>query len=168
MIKIIFLDIDGVLNNKIMHDFPDRIKTVCSHSMDKRCIELLNKLTDETGAKIVISSSLRLGKTVDKLKEEMALFGITGPIIDKTPNINGVGIYRGNEIARWILNNADSVLNCPYYNFKRYVIIDDDSDMLLWQSNNFVQTDHFAGMTDRTFHHAKKILNGTNCSDDIF
>ena len=61
--KIIFLDFDGV------------ITTEASYSrLDLEKMKLVKKICDETGAKIVISSSWRyntLEKTIDRLKQEM-------------------------------------------------------------------------------------------------
>lgn len=88
--KIIFLDIDGVLNHQqwygseLYKDFPSKE----NYERQQFCtwtIELLNNLTDETGAKIVVSSSWRLGRTVQQLQELFELVGITGKVIDKNP-----------------------------------------------------------------------------------
>ena len=65
---------------------------------------------------------------------------------------------RGNEIHQWIDDNRESV--GPYYQFTEYVILDDDSDMLYWQRNNFLLVDRFVGLTNGTVFQAKKILNG--------
>ncbi len=63
---------------------------------------------------------------------------------------------RGNEILQWIKDNEEIV--GPYYDFKKYVILDDDSDMLLWQKDNYINCDHWVGMTEKTVFKAKKIL----------
>ena len=47
-----------------------------------------------------------------------------------------------------------------YYNFTEYVILDDDSDMLYWQRNNFILVDRWVGITYGTVFQAKKMLNG--------
>ena len=65
--KVIFLDIDGVLNTpasiKLAPIFVEGAPTWYGrhlHAFDKNCISALNKITDATKAKIVISSTWRL------------------------------------------------------------------------------------------------------------
>lgn len=40
-----------------------------------------------------------------------------------------------------------------------YCILDDDSDMLLWQKDNFVQTNSYIGLTDKEMCLTIEILN---------
>lgn len=63
---------------------------------------------------------------------------------------------RGNEINKWIRNNND-VLG-SYLEFKNYVILDDDNDMLLTQKDNFIQTNHLFGLTDEIMKQVIKKL----------
>lgn len=65
--KIIFLDIDGVLNNQVDEE---RSVIKIDHPDDfisERCVTLLNELIENTGAKVVVSSTWRIGKTVEQL-----------------------------------------------------------------------------------------------------
>ena len=57
--KIIFLDIDGVISTEKSH-----------YALDKDACDLLGKIIDATDAKIVISSSWRRN-TVEDTKEEL-------------------------------------------------------------------------------------------------
>lgn len=154
--KIIFLDVDGVLNNA--DDSDHHVHKGGCYFYSPKCVERLNKITDATGAKIVVSSTWRLGKTVDELKAQFTEMGITGEVIDKTCQLNHLDGYRGNEILKWIKDN-ESLLGHYYYNFKSYVIIDDDTDMLLWQKDNFVNTDGYKGLTDADVYDAINIFN---------
>jgi len=43
-----------------------------------------------------------------------------------------------------------------YYDFYKYAIIDDDSDMLLNQEQNFFQTDNYSGLTPNTCYKIKR------------
>ncbi len=64
-------------------------------------------------------------------------------------------IPRGVEIDNWInWNTGDEEF--------RYVILDDDSDMLLSQKDNFIQTDSLKGLSKDDVEKAIKILNGEN------
>lgn len=128
MDKIIFLDVDGVLN-KIDDSLVIQEENYI-HRLNSALVENLQKVIQETGAKVVLSSTWR------KIPESVAFLENTiGPIFSKTPVLRG---WRGEEIKQWIVEN----------NFTgRYVIVDDDSDMLLEQLPHFVQTDPEYGLT---------------------
>ena len=158
--KIIFLDIDGVLNcekayrsgecNYVKWNWEngteDHHQSFCSWSK-----ELLNKLIDETDAKIVISSTWR-SSGVEFMKKVWELEGMHGEIIGITPSfrgdINGYTIPRGCEIDYYLKHdlefshiNWDKSVQQEYIErtgVENYIIIDDDSDMLYGQRNHFV------------------------------
>ena len=71
--KIIFLDIDGVLNT---------ISNWGSRPIEKRfspgCVAALNKITEHTGAKIVISSSWKNIMGYQELSDLLHSVGIKG------------------------------------------------------------------------------------------
>lgn len=163
--KIIFLDIDGVLNTeafsvafwefcKIQNIARPQAKSDANIIMrdefgirfDPMALRALKLIIEKTEAKIVISSTWRLsGCEVMKLMWEMR--DLPGEVIDITPSFNTIaGTCRGDEIADWIKGNDVS----------SYVIIDDDSDMLPEQLNNFVQTQHEYGLT---FNDAEKAIS---------
>lgn len=61
--------------------------------------------------------------------------------------------HRGSEIQEWLDKQTE-----PY----RYVILDDDSDMLDWQLPYFIQTDWLKwGLSDEDVEQAIHILNDT-------
>jgi HAD domain in Swiss Army Knife RNA repair proteins len=157
--KIIFLDIDGVLNCENAYRSGEcRYTEWTNHRGDKDhhqsfCSwskELLNKLIDETNAKIVISSTWR-SSGIEFMKSVWELEGMSGEIIGLTPNfrgeVDGYTIPRGCEIEKWLRDNGFSHINWDkdtqqeYINktgIENYIIIDDDSDMLYNQRNHFV------------------------------
>ena len=45
-----------------------------------------------------------------------------------------------------------------YYDFYRFAIIDDDSDMLLNQQFNFFQTDNYSGLTPNICYRIKRFF----------
>lgn len=57
--KVIFLDIDGVLNSNDWYVKTRGIGGYNGGDVDPKCIELINDLIDATGAKIIMSSSWR-------------------------------------------------------------------------------------------------------------
>lgn len=146
--KIIFLDVDGVLNMHISGGL---------YALNRKRVQLLEKLIKETGAFIVLSSTWRKDtKAFKKLSRNLGYRGLK--IYDVTPDFsfkkNGERAYRGHEIQDW-LNLHPEV--------EQYVIIDDDADMLDSQLRNFVQTDGNIGLTDTLVYRAKYILeNGPN------
>ena len=107
---MIFLDIDGVLAPIRQWDrYGD---------LDPACIRVLNEIVAQGAADVVVSSSLRYGRTVADLQAMLDAGGFTGRVIDKTPS--GLqGAERGDEIAAWLAEHA----------VDGYVIIDDHLDM---------------------------------------
>ena len=157
MNKLIFLDIDGVLNHQSMTRDQWRVDNGDGYLTDGLCprsVSNLNELTDNTNADIVISSTWRVGRTVDELRDVLGFAGVTGNIIDKTPEFNQRSVFRGNEIYDWMKENIEES-----HNFQEYVILDDDSDMLYWQKDNFVIVDSFIGLTPRNIYKAERIMN---------
>lgn len=154
--KLVFLDIDGVLNRN--HE--EFIEGSCrhmgrtEHPLSRELIENLNYLTDYTGAKIVVSSSWRKGETVESMKELLESVGVTGEVVGITGS-NPSGI-RGIDIRNWISDN----LGARHSEYEDYVILDDDSDMLLWQKDNFVNTKSTEGLTRGMMWKAINILGG--------
>jgi len=129
MDKIIFLDIDGVLN--VIPKKWDKY----GGQFHKEFENNLKYLIKKTNAKIVISSSWR----IDGLQVMQNMWidrKLPGEVIDITPISRFMekdekdGFNRGYEIKHWLDKNPT----------KNYVIIDDDIDMLPEQLNNFVKT----------------------------
>lgn len=150
MEKLIFLDVDGVLNSQ---KYFSKIKGDMSVDQTRRffdpeAVKNLNDITDKTGAKIVISSTWRKTRTLEELQELFKEVGITGEVIGKTPQLYFKGpnggsrsVPRGVEIKEWLEQNGIK----PHL-FRSYVIIDDDSDMLYNQRMNFFNTDWDFGL----------------------
>lgn len=151
--KIIFLDIDGVLNTEkhiryLLHnDLPTQDNDWCDF-FDPKCIVKLKKIIDQTGAKIVISSTWRF-MGLDKLRKKFEERGILGEIIDRT-SLSRFMRERGYEIQTW-LDNHDDV--------ESYAILDDDVDMLPSQLKNLVVTSWKNGISNKNVKDAIKILN---------
>ena len=168
--RVLFLDIDGVLNSqdwyrerqKLSHGMirppDDFFRNEDPHirrqlwEIDPQALTVLKGIVEAFKLKIVISSAWRIG-------EDLGRFGYLffrrigwqvplGTIIDKTPNIWGhdkVNIIRGDEVDHWLKNSplAGDV--------GAYIIIDDNSDFHPHQKPNFLQTDGRYGLKD--YHH---------------
>jgi len=131
---VIFLDIDGVLNNPGCYAIASGSRT----PPDSKCVEALNYLTDATQANIVMSSSWRIGRAVIELRELLSGWGVTGTVIDRTPNL---GSARGLEIAEWLLKHEGTVLYPS-----AFVVLDDDSDAEPFP-DHLIQTNGSIGLT---------------------
>lgn len=123
--KIIFLDIDGVLNWR----GSDRIHDVDGFiGLDPANVASFNRIIDaHPDAKIVISSSWRHCSPFQKayqdfegLKKLLADRGVRGEIIDHTP-IFFSHRARGDEIRAWLTKFRETHKD-PF----EYVVLDDD------------------------------------------
>lgn len=164
--SIIFLDFDGVLNCQLFYDsseyHPDFIgKEPYSHSLwncSKTRIELLNQLCKDTNSAVVVSASLRNSFTVEGLRDLFERCGGTFHILDKTGNCKCR--IRGVEIHNWLVENSKKYFGVNYYDFRKYAILDDDSDMLLEQYENFFHVDNYTGLTPTICYRVKRFLTG--------
>jgi hypothetical protein len=142
--KVIFLDIDGVLNSvesaMALGGYPYLLDQI--ELFDNVALGLIQRLVRQTGAKVVISSTWR--KTHDVAEFEPAL---VIPVIGKTCNSRSG--RRGEEIAVYLEGNPQ---------IENYVIIDDDSDMLECQLDNFVKTSGLVGFTIHDYTKACRVL----------
>jgi hypothetical protein len=136
--KILFLDIDGVLNN--IASLAEGV-----HIISDKCVMLRECLKD-VDAQIVVSSSWRILYDVEMLRQILRRSGLNNPIIDVTPKVNGC---RGLEIYQWLSENEQVT---------KYCIVDDDSDMLDEQLDFFVKCDTKVGLTSREIREIKEIL----------
>lgn len=114
-IKLIVLDIDGVLNH---NKAPKRINV--SHLYDPECIDRLNKLIKHQEAKLVICSAWRIGQNIESMQEILDSIGVKGEVIGLTPWYRGYHT-RDDEITAWLqeYQYLDEI--------KGIVLIDDDS-----------------------------------------
>ena len=165
--KIIFLDVDGVLNS--IDDLMEyREKNNIKGSIlyddiaDKR-VELLKQIVENSNAKIVISSSWRMGwirngkpkeynkeSLLYKLHTKLKEFGLS--FIDVTPYLwdENIRYRRGDEIKSWLDSHPDVT---------HFVILDDENDMNEFTQTNLVQTTYQHGLLQEHVDKALQILN---------
>lgn len=132
--KVVFLDIDGVLNcHRTAIAFGGIPHTTARNgraALDEVAIRLIGGIVRTAGAKVVLSSTWRKHADWEDYGPALDL-----PIIDRTPSCSG---FRGEEIAKWLLEHPE---------VESYAIIDDDSDMLPEQKSFFVHTSGLDGFT---------------------
>lgn len=149
--KIIFLDVDYVLNStkKLIEVYNETGKPHSGYSypFDERCMENLKNLVLETDAKLVITSVWRKteeGRSV--LLNELKKYDLDKYVIGYTPVLNRI---RGEEIASFLSHMSGEV---------SFVILDDNSDMGKFLPF-LVKTDCKVGLTTENVKEAIEILN---------
>jgi len=145
--KILFLDVDGVLNN-----WP-ALKRNGMTAIDAQCLQQLTHVVKNTGCKIVLSSSWR---TCDNLKrtilEHFDKVGID-KWIGETPDLFArvrFNIPRAKEIQTWLENRTD---------VKRFAIVDDDADAGKGLEDHYFETSMDLGLTKKIANQIIKYLN---------
>lgn len=154
--KLIFLDVDGVLNNNKAYKTMNI--PVCN-----RLVKLVKQIVDETDAKIVLSSSWRIldpdmegkDKWCKFLYDELAAEGLT--LIGRTPIVTGG--YRGTEIGKYLFSCKE--------NIESFVILDDDADMNPFKEF-FVQTNFLHGIREKNVKRAIRILNNVKFDKSVY
>lgn len=175
MNKLIFLDVDGVLNNYSYASSPDLVEGtpigfggwfrdeepphVDNVKWDPDNVAALQSiLTAVPDVQVVISSTWREAFTVGTFNKMFELYDLPQIVVGATPIhafiTEGVvipGSPRGSEIKEY--------LNTRHKNQDvRYVILDDNNDMLPEQQAFFVQTDEMWGLTQTDANRAIEIL----------
>lgn len=111
--KLIFLDIDGVLNSR-----KEGI-----HGIKQPHVNILRKIIRDTGCKIVLSSGWRLPSLEQTLSSNFAFdlqkmkggLSVLNAVIDVTPEGNS----RAEEIQTWIDGCNENII--------QYIVLDDEA-----------------------------------------
>jgi len=118
--KLIFLDIDGVLNSNNWFKHCDEVlgKGQLTNNFCPEAIEELNHIVKTTEAKVVITSTWRVLQSKKELQKHFKEEGLNCEIIDTTPVLK---TERGIEIQTWLDQTKLTI--------EAFVIIDDINDM---------------------------------------
>ena len=153
--KILFLDVDGVLNNDDwMWDMfkAYKVNAYKHNILNEAALCQLRRIINETDAKIVVSSSWRLVKTdYDDLKRWLKMFGME--VYSETPYKGGI---REDDIEAWLEEHDD---------VEQYVILDDEDDMGQLYGH-LVQTNFFEGLTKEDADQCIELLKGEETDED--
>ena len=144
--KVLFLDIDGVLNNtRTEKSFGDLM------AIDPAMAALVQRIVRNTGCEIVLSSSWRLFQNGrDEIERKICKFADITPILHAP---------RGYEIKVWLTLHPE---------IQHYAILDDADSILPEHRANFFQTAWESGLTEDIALAVEKHLNGetiNNSSD---
>lgn len=154
--KLIFLDIDGVMNS--LQSMQDN-KHLGIHrdipTVDH--VNHLNYIIASTDARIVISSSWRVIHSSSSIDLILCLQGFKYPgyVISSTITHK---YHRGDEIQDWLDMASNKI--------QRFVILDDCNDMLHLKQF-LVQTDSNIGLTKQDADKAIKILNQGETNESV-
>lgn len=161
--KILFLDVDGVLNSarffkgRKWDEHVDRFETTLATNIDlwaamidPKAAELLEDLAVEAGDfSVVISSSWREVHTIARLKRIFYTAGmsiIEARIIDRTD----IGRPRENAIRQWLNRFADEI--------EQWVVLDDMA--LNGLGDSLVKTTWADGLQQEHVNQLKRIFKG--------
>lgn len=186
--KIIFLDIDGVLNGWDFSEYvkynvwnivpskkiKDFIRSLSHYTdVDKKRVRRLGKICKKTGAKVVLSSSWRNGllrhsgaRYYDSDRNKLFWDLIDKyhiEVIGKTPRLR-MSYKREDEIKAWLSEHNE---------VENFIILDDeDADLQSFVGNHLVKTSHkdyagyiacserkWSGLAKEHVKQAIKILN---------
>lgn len=152
--KIIFLDIDGVLNSS---EFDDHcrgtylIDPAAEDLLDAEAVMTLRYIVDQTGAEVVMSSSWReYPEAKWHAIMQLDLYGVQ--VIDSTPPSSPVKTwdYRNEEIKAWLDQHPEVT---------GYLILDDIPMTFLEQAQHQVLTTMQKGLLREHADKAIEILN---------
>ena len=137
--KVLFLDIDGVVNSKDTHiNNPDEWAVI-----DPYMAFLVGRISLNTACQVVLSSGWRLHPesvaTIEK--RVIQLYGCT-------PELQGKS--RGSEIQAWLDEHKDVTA---------YAILDDDMDAGEGHSTHFFKTTFETGLTTEMAENIIQYLN---------
>jgi hypothetical protein len=142
LMRVIFLDIDGVLNCKRTPN-PRKLPYV----IDPVLLERLLRLLDRSDAKVVLSSTWRY--------DPAGLFSarrLGVPFIDVLPDMPGQP--RRDEILAWLVAHPDT---------NRFAVIDDEDDEL--DELPLFQPNPATGLTDEIVEGLAAYLSGNSAQD---
>jgi len=138
--KILFLDVDGVLNSQ-ESTRKSHHKKGSIIGIDPEYVLLLHRILEATDAKVVVSSTWRKGDMKEVI-EAVKPFEVIGRTLSMPSR------FRGHEVKAYLETRMDQ---------PRYAILDDDSDFLWGQSLFKTTWEH--GLTQGVVDEVIKHLN---------
>ncbi len=144
--KVIFLDIDGVLNSATG-------KEPYVSDMEIEKLKLLKKLIDNSGSSgVVITSDRRYSKIDMEHKTEVFdQFEIFIVGETRRPNPDDLEDNRGKQIMDYLSSSKEDI--------DRIVILDDNDDGISnFFEEEFILINRFYGLNEEVFHKAMNIL----------
>lgn len=152
MDKIIFLDLDGVLINPFPAWKPDEEDQDGYARFNPACTANLRKLLEAyPELRIVVSSSRRVGKSLEEMEVIFAFRGIKNKIVSKIPEPGEPYLNRAEEIMLYI----------EQHDLRHFLIVDDDRSLLQLPGDYagyLVLTEYRSGFDSESLEKALKIV----------
>lgn len=154
--KVLFLDIDGVLNHSEWYSSGRNPGNLDGNEgdIDPQCAGRVASVCRRTGAKIVVSSDWRISWASTQARLSRMGLG-SDVVIGCTPDhtmlrmFRGVDASRGGEVEEWLQSHPEC---------EEYVIVDDRTDFTDEQKQHMVTVDSEIGITDDDVEMAVAIL----------
>jgi hypothetical protein len=144
LLNIIFLDIDGVMNNS------GTAYTTLRGSFDPVPTRCLKDILRATGAKIVVSGAMGRAMPFEELRAYFRRHDIDGETVIGTTTYHGG--TRGQDISRWLEDHPGIAT--------AYILIDDAGlDQVTPHGTHLVCTQWHVGMTPGHARQAIRLLN---------
>lgn len=149
-LSVLFLDIDGVLNNLEWERLTDR--RFRRPNIDPVNVRHFNDLCVKVQPHIILSSAWRMEKTPAQIAAEMVKRGFRYPrrIAGQTPELPGRP--RGEEIMEWVAVAPRELVDLPM------LVLDDRNDMGVVRPF-LLQTDPEHGLTAADVERAKRLYD---------
>jgi hypothetical protein len=150
-VKVIFLDIDGVLcttNEFLMDKVKFHKKNFVPsfvnmpYPFNSRCVGVLNEILLKTDAEIILSSDWRMFWDLKKLDLIFRFSGVVKSPIDVTVNdpvsMNWLEKNRANEIGQYLLSNREITkwVAIDDLNMKGFMKLTNDEDRMFVTNGN--------------------------------
>lgn len=142
--KVIFLDIDGVMNS-VTTPFGDRRRL--STFLDPSNVAVLNQIVRATGAVVVVTSTWRLTMSIEQLRGHFEEAGCVAEIVDVTPDLDAY--RRDREVRAWLAAQREPP--------RRWVILDDDPELDA-SPDTLVRIDQLVGLSARELPRVLELL----------
>ena len=153
--KVIFLDIDGVLNSFWFFEGRDMLGDPrhgdpewWAEAIDAQAVQHLNELVLRSGSAVVVSSAWRQSCSPRFLQSVLTSVGFIGLVHSSTP-VAPV-LTRGQEIARWLSSHPEVT---------EYVILDDEPIGHPGLVGRLIRTDAEVGLTPGDVEKAITLLD---------
>eukprot|EP01083_Nonionella_stella_P174496 605085_1 len=165
-VKLLFLDVDGVLNNKYLE------WTHHNNGLDDNLLAFLKIIVLKTNCKIVLSTTWRLHRKakqilIHSIKTRLDL-NTDDLIVGQTPDLRMCGKNRSDEIENYLTSNTHR------YHVVSWCALDDlslnkyDTHAALFMKGHFVKTSPKIGISATNAVRAIDILNANDFATNSY
>lgn len=141
--RVLFLNVDGVLNRTGYQP----VQSFGLRSwIEPELASRLSIVLARTDARIVMSSDWRVGRTLERIGEELNAAGIPAPVLGKTPELGGP---RWREIEAWMAEQSLA---------REQVAIIDDGFSMGPLDDRFVRVSPLTGLDDEAVVRITKLF----------